>query len=106
MQRTVALWIRIAGKFTKPQYFDSKQTHLKPEDGQYHLRHAGKWTPVGSDPLLARRPVRPAETDSRHRTRHRAGGPEGHVHHPGCRDRRTHDHRQHSAPTIRMDSRP
>jgi hypothetical protein len=52
MIRTVSLWIRINGKF-KPLYQDNKQTRLRPQDGDYYLRCAGKWYPVGNDPLLA-----------------------------------------------------
>ncbi|PYV67508.1 MAG: hypothetical protein DMG96_39095 [Acidobacteria bacterium] len=53
MIRTVSLWIRINGKFSQPLYKDDKQTRLKPQDGEYYLRCAGKWYPVGNDPLLA-----------------------------------------------------
>jgi integrase/recombinase XerD len=53
MIRTVSLWIRIDGKYVHPSYANSKQTQLSPQDGQYYLRFAGKWHPVGSDPLLA-----------------------------------------------------
>jgi len=53
MIRTVSLWIRVRGKFSQPLYQDNKQTRLKPQDGEYHLRCAGKWYPVGNDPLLA-----------------------------------------------------
>jgi hypothetical protein len=53
MIRTVSLWIRVRGKFSQPRYQDNKQTRLKPQDGEYYLRCAGKWYPVGNDPLLA-----------------------------------------------------
>src|SRR5271165_594359 len=55
MTRTVSLWIRPKGCSSqiKPTYFDSKQTRLKPQEGEYYLRYAGKWEAVGSDPLLA-----------------------------------------------------
>jgi integrase/recombinase XerD len=53
MIRTVSLWIRSHGKFSKPIYQDKRQTRLKPQDGEYYLRCAGKWEAVGSDPLLA-----------------------------------------------------
>ncbi|MGA7925652.1 MAG: hypothetical protein WCA20_06615 [Candidatus Sulfotelmatobacter sp.] len=53
MIRTVSLWIRVRGKFSQPLYQDNKQTRLKPQDGEYYLRCAGKWYPVGNDPLLA-----------------------------------------------------
>jgi hypothetical protein len=53
MIRTVSLWIRIMGKFSQPLYQDNKQMRLKPQDGEYYLRCAGKWYPVGHDPLLA-----------------------------------------------------
>jgi integrase len=53
MIRTVSLWIRVRGKFSQPLYHDNKQTRLKPQNGEYYLRCAGKWYPVGSDPLLA-----------------------------------------------------
>jgi hypothetical protein len=53
MIRTVSLWIRSNGKFSKPIYQDNKQTRLKPQDGEYYLRCAGKWEAVGSDALLA-----------------------------------------------------
>ena len=50
--RTVSLWIRRHGKFSKPIYQDNKQTRLKPQDGEYYLRCAGKWEAVGSEPHL------------------------------------------------------
>jgi hypothetical protein len=50
---SVSLWIRVRGKFSQPLYQDNKQTRLKPQDGEYYLRCAGKWYPVGNDPLLA-----------------------------------------------------
>jgi len=53
MIRTVSLWIRVRGKFSQPLYQDNKQTGLKPQEGEYYLRCAGKWYPVGNDPLLA-----------------------------------------------------
>jgi hypothetical protein len=53
MIRTVSLWIRSNGKFSKPSYQDNKQTRLKSQGGEYYLRCAGKWFPVGNDPLLA-----------------------------------------------------
>jgi integrase/recombinase XerD len=53
MIRAVSLWIRVRGKFSQPLYQDNKQTRLKPQDGEYYLRRAGKWHPVGKDPLLA-----------------------------------------------------
>jgi integrase/recombinase XerD len=53
MIRAVSLWIRVRGKFSQPLYQDNKQTRLKPQDGEYYLRCAGKWCPVGNDPLLA-----------------------------------------------------
>jgi hypothetical protein len=53
MIRTVSLWIRIMGKFSQPLYQENKQMRLKPQDGEYYLRCAGKWYPVGNDPLLA-----------------------------------------------------
>jgi hypothetical protein len=53
MVRTVSLWIRIDGKYVHPNYANGKQTQLRPQDGEYYLRYAGKWHPVGSDPLLA-----------------------------------------------------
>jgi hypothetical protein len=53
MIRTVSLWIRIDGKYVHPNYANGKQTQLRPQDGEYYLRYAGKWHPVGSDPLLA-----------------------------------------------------
>ena len=53
MRRTVSLWIRTDGKFTKPAYQDTRQTRLKSQSGEYYLRYAGKWEPVGRDPLLA-----------------------------------------------------
>ena len=63
MIRTVSLWIRVSGKFSQPLYQDidadvalfaiHKQTRLRPQDGEYYLRCAGKWFPVGNDPLLA-----------------------------------------------------
>ena len=33
MIRTVSLWIRSNGKFSKPSYQDNKQTRLKPRTG-------------------------------------------------------------------------
>ncbi|MGA8619263.1 MAG: hypothetical protein WB660_12185 [Candidatus Sulfotelmatobacter sp.] len=53
MRRTVSLWIRTKGKFTQPTYQDAKHTRLKFQTGEYYLRYAGKWEPVGSDPILA-----------------------------------------------------
>jgi hypothetical protein len=53
MIRTVSLWIRSHGKFSKPLYQDNKQTRLKLQDGEYYLRCAGEWEAVGIDPLLA-----------------------------------------------------
>ncbi len=53
MIRAVSLWIRINGKFSQPLYQDNKQTRLRPQDGEYYLRCARKWYPVGNDPLLA-----------------------------------------------------
>jgi hypothetical protein len=53
MIRTVSLWIRVRGKFSQPLYQDNKQTRLRPQDGEYYLRCAGKWYPVGNDPLPA-----------------------------------------------------
>jgi integrase len=53
MIRTVSLWIRVRGKFSQPLYQDNKQTRLMAQDGKYYLRCAGKWYPVGNDPLLA-----------------------------------------------------
>jgi len=37
MIRTVSLWIRIDGKYVHPTYANSKQTQLKPQDGEYYL---------------------------------------------------------------------
>jgi hypothetical protein len=59
MIRTVSLWIRSNGKFSKPSYQDNKQTRLKAQDGEYYLRCAGRWYPVGNDPLLALDAKRP-----------------------------------------------
>jgi hypothetical protein len=53
MIRTVSLWIRIDGKYVHPSYANTKHAQLKPQDGEYYLRFAGKWHPVGSDTLLA-----------------------------------------------------
>ena len=53
MTRTVSLWIRVNGKFAHRSYQDSRHTCLKPQDGEYYLRYAGKWEAVGTDPLLA-----------------------------------------------------
>jgi integrase/recombinase XerD len=55
MNRTVSLWIRLKGSSSqiKPTYLDTKQTRLKPQDGEYYLLCAKKWYPVGNDPLLA-----------------------------------------------------
>jgi hypothetical protein len=53
MHRTVTLQIRIKGKFSQPAYADIKCTRLRPQEGSYYLLHAGRRTPVGSDPLLA-----------------------------------------------------
>jgi integrase len=53
MRRTVSLWIRTSGKFTKPTYADPRHARLKPQAGEYYLRYAGRWEAVGSDPLLA-----------------------------------------------------
>jgi hypothetical protein len=46
MIRTVSLWIRIDGKYVHPSYANSKQTQLKPQDGEYYLRFAGRYVPV------------------------------------------------------------
>jgi hypothetical protein len=53
MIRTVSLWIRFKGKFSQPLYQDNKQTRLRPQDGEYYLRYAGKSYPVDNDPLVA-----------------------------------------------------
>jgi hypothetical protein len=61
MIRTVSLWIRIDGKYVHPNYANGKQTQLRPQDGEYYLRYAGKWHPVGSDvPAVVTKIVKPA----------------------------------------------
>src|ERR1700721_1627349 len=57
MKRTVTVTAReTKGKYVDPEYFDSKQTRLKPlkaGQSQFYVSYGGKKHPVGPDPLLA-----------------------------------------------------